>query len=174
MTGDTRWLSEDQTRAWIALLGTVMYLPAALDAQLRRDAGVSHVEYQVLSWLSMSPGRTSRMSDVAALAHVSLSHLSRIAARLESHGWVERRPDPEDGRATLAVLTEAGWQKVVATAPGHVEEVQRLVFDGLDEAQVRQLRAIGEAVVTAVRPDVCLADPLGRGGEPCGGGSARR
>ena len=147
-----RWLDEAQTRAWIRLAGLTVHLPAALDAQLQRDAGMSHVEYQVMSWLSMNPGRTARMSQVADMANVSLSHLSRIASRLEGRGWLRRAPDPEDGRATLATLTEAGWDKVVATAPGHAEEVQRLVFDNLTAAQVRQLEQIGDRVLEAVRP----------------------
>jgi DNA-binding MarR family transcriptional regulator len=157
--GGPRWLTPDQTRAWIALAGTTVFLPAALDAQLQRDAGMTHVEYQVLSWLSMSPARTSRMSDIAVRSNVSLSHLSRIAARLERRGWMRREPDPDDGRVTLAILTEDGWDKVVATAPGHVAEVQRLVFDTLTPAQVRQLQRIGESIVGAARPDLSLPAP---------------
>jgi len=145
-------LTSEQQDAWIALAGVTVWLPSALDDQLRRDAGVTHVEYQVLSWLSMSPGRTARMSDIAGAANVKLPHLSRIANRLESRGWMRRRSDPQDGRATLASLTDEGWDKVVATAPGHAAEVQRLVFDNLTEAQVRQLREIGLAVMAAVRP----------------------
>ena len=67
-----------------------------------------------------------------------------------------RRPDPEDGRATLAVLTDAGWAKVVATAPGHVDEVRRLVLDPLTRAQVRQLHEIATRIRPAVQPDGCL------------------
>jgi len=154
-----RWLTDDETRAWIALASTIVWLPTALDAQLQRDADVSFVEYTVLSWLSMRPGRASRMSEIAALANVRLSHLSRIAARLEGRGWMRREPDPDDGRATLAVLTDAGWDKVVATAPGHVAEVRRLVFDGLTPAQVDQLRQIGTRIVHVAQPDLCLPEP---------------
>jgi DNA-binding MarR family transcriptional regulator len=151
-TAAVAWLDEEQTGAWVALLCTVVQLPAALDAQLQRDAGISQVDYNVLSWLSMTPGRTSRMSHIAEMANVNLSHLSRIANRLERQGWIRRTPDPDDGRATLAALTDAGWDKVVASAPGHVEEVQRLVFDNLSAAQVRQLRQIGERVLEAIQP----------------------
>lgn len=154
-----RWLNPEQTDAWLELVGMVVMLPSALDAQLQRDAGISHVEYQVLSWLSMTPGRTSRMSQIAEMANVRLSHLSRIAARLEGRGWIRRTPDPDDGRATLAVLTDEGWDKVVATAPGHVEEVQRLVFDNLSTAQVRQLQQIGHRVLDAIRPGHCFRLP---------------
>ena len=74
-------------------------------------------------------------------------------------GWIRREPDPDDGRATLAILTDAGWDKVVATAPGHVAEVRRVVFDGLTPAQVDQLQQIGAHVVHAVQPDLCLPEP---------------
>jgi DNA-binding MarR family transcriptional regulator len=151
-----RWLTADETRGWIALFCTLVWLPAALDAQLQRDAGITHVEYQVLSWLSMSPSRTRRMSEIAAQANVHLSHLSRIAARLEKRGWMKRTPDPGDGRVTLAILTDDGWDKVVATAPGHVAEVRRLVFDHLTPAQVSQLELIGARIATAAKPELDL------------------
>ena len=128
------------------------WLPDALDAQLHRDAGISHFEYQVMAMLSMSPQRTRRMSEVAALANGSLPRLSRAVDRLAKRGWVTRRPDPEDGRSTLAVLTDAGWDKVAATAPGHVSEVRRLVFDPLTKTQVRQLREIATRIRQAVQP----------------------
>jgi DNA-binding MarR family transcriptional regulator len=158
-----QWLDDGQTRAWIRLVGVVVQLPAALDAQLQRDAGISHVEYQVMSWLSMSSGRSERMSQIAQLANVNLSHLSRIAARLEGRGWLRRSPDPDDRRATVATLTDAGWDKVVATAPGHVEEVQRLVFDNLTAAQVQQLEGIGDRVLDALHPGQCAPDPFRSG-----------
>ena len=155
---EPRWLSAEQTAAWLPLIGVTTWLPAALDAQLQRDAGMTHVEYGVLAWLSMSPDRTARMSEIAARANVNLSHLSRIAARLEKRGWMRRTPDPQDGRATLAVLTEQGWDKVVASAPGHASEVQRLVFDHLSPADVRHLRRVTERILQAAKPDVCLSE----------------
>src|SRR5262245_39974290 len=109
-------------------------LPAALDAQLLRDAGISHFEYQVLAGLSMEPERTLRMSDLAAFAEGSLSRLSQVVGRLERRGWIRRTPDPADGRYTLAILTDEGWHKVVATAPGHVDAVRQYVFDPLTTA----------------------------------------
>jgi DNA-binding MarR family transcriptional regulator len=152
---EPRWLTEEEQQAWFALAGMVTWLPDALDAQLQRDAGISHFEYQVMAMLSVSPQRTRRMSEVAALANGSLTRLSRTVDRLDKRGWVTRRPDPEDGRSTLAVLTDAGWDKVVATAPGHVAEVRRLVFDPLSRSQVRQLREIATRIRQVVQPDGC-------------------
>src|SRR3954469_11540350 len=155
---EPRWLDEDQQQAWMSLVGIMRRLPAALDTQLQRDAGISSFEYQTLSNLSMAPERTMRMSRLAALTEGSLSRLSQVVARLEKRGWVRRTPDPADGRYTLAILTDTGVDKVVATAPGHVAEVRRLVFDTLTKAQQRQLRDIGRRVLRAVDPDdPCLA-----------------
>ena len=150
---EARWLDAEETQAWRALASTLVRLPAALDAQLRRDAGMSHFEYEVLALLSEAPGRTLRMSALATLAGSSLPRLSQVVARLEQRGWVHRTPDPADGRYTLATLTDDGQAKVSEAAPGHVEEVRRLVFDPLTKTQSRQLREIGLRITRAIDPD---------------------
>jgi DNA-binding MarR family transcriptional regulator len=159
---EPRWLDAEEMQTWLALGSLLTRLPAALDAQLHRDAGLSHFEYQVLAGLSMAPRRTVRMSVLAAFAEGSLPRLSQVVGRLERRGWVRRTPDPADGRYTLAILTDDGWDKVVATAPGHVAEVRRLVFDPLTKAQQRHLRAIGDRVTRTIDPDgPCPGSVLG-------------
>ncbi len=149
---DPRWLDAEESQAWRALAKTLFRLPAALDAQLRRDAGMSHFEYEVLALLSEAPGRTLRMSALAMWAGGSLPRLSQVVARLEQRNWVRRTPDPADGRYTLATLTDDGQAKVSEAAPGHVEEVRRLVFDPLTRTQSRQLGEIGRRIIRAVDP----------------------
>jgi DNA-binding MarR family transcriptional regulator len=154
---DPPWLDEDEHRAFMALNGMLIRLDAALDAQLRRDAGMSHFEYAVLAALSQAPERTLRMSELAVMAQGSLPRLSQVVTRLEQRGWARRTPDPADGRFTLAILTAQGYDTLVATAPGHVREVRRLVFDPLTKAQVKQLTAIGTRILQAIDPtDPCL------------------
>ncbi len=150
---EPRWLDAEERQAWLTLASTLVRLPAALDAQLRRDAGISHFEYQVLALLSEAPGRTLRMSELAMQAEGSLPRLSQVVARLEQRGWVRRIPDPADGRYTLAILTDQGRTKVTEAAPGHVEEVRRLVFDPLTKVQSRQLREIGRRIMRAIDSD---------------------
>jgi DNA-binding MarR family transcriptional regulator len=150
---DPRWLDAEERQAWLALASALNRLPVALDAQLRRDAGISHFEYQVLALLSEAPGRTLRMSALATLAEGSLPRLSQVVARLERPGWVRRTPDPADGRYTLAILTDQGLAKVTEAAPGHVQEVRRLVFDPLTKTQSRPLREIGRRIMRAIDPD---------------------
>jgi len=150
-----RWLDREQQQTWMAMAALMTRLPSALDAQLQRDAGLTHFEYLVLAGLSMTPERTMRMSELAAFAEGSLPRLSQVVGRLEKRGWIRRTPDPADGRYTLAILTPEGWAKVVAAAPGHVEEVRRLVFDPLTRAQQRQLGEIGRRVVRTIDPHGC-------------------
>ena len=149
---EPRWLDPEETQAWRALAKTLVRLPAALDAQLHRDAGISHFEYQVLALLSEAPDRTQRMSSLAAQAEGSLPRLSQVVARLEQRGWVRRVPDPADGRYTLATLTGQGQAKVTQAAPGHVQEVRRLVLDPLTKTQSRQLREISRRIIRAMDP----------------------
>jgi DNA-binding MarR family transcriptional regulator len=159
---EPRWLDDEEKQTWLALVSVLIRLPAALDAQLQRDAGISHFEYQVMAMLSMSPEHTARMSELAGLTDGSLSRLSHVVKRLEGRGWVRRTPDPADGRYTLAILTESGWDKVVATAPGHVAAVRGFVFDPLTKAQMRQLCDIGRRITLAIDPDdTCLQLPSG-------------
>jgi DNA-binding MarR family transcriptional regulator len=110
----------------------------------------------VLAMLSERPTRTARMSELAALANGSLSRLSHVARRLEEQGYLVREACTEDRRATNAVLTDAGYAKVVASAPGHVEAVRRLVFDALSPGQRGQMREIGDRILGQINPgDSC-------------------
>ena len=156
---EPRWLTDEERRAWMALGSVLFRLPPALDAQLQRDADLSFFEYGVLAALSEAPDRTLRMSDLAFLAEGSLPRLSQVVGRMERRGWVSRKPDPTDGRYTLAILTDDGWEKVVRTAPGHVEAVRLLVFDALTKTQVGQLTSIGQRIMRAIDPeDRCLGE----------------
>jgi DNA-binding MarR family transcriptional regulator len=157
---EPRWLSAQERASWLALGAMLIKLPYALDSQLQRDAGLSHFEYQVMASLSEAPERRLRMSDLAVFANGSLSRLSHVVNRLERRGWVRRMPDPADGRFTLAILTDEGWDKVVETAPGHVEAVRTFVFDALTEEQAKQLKHIGYHIIKAIDPgDNCLPEP---------------
>ena len=143
------WLTDEQQVAWRPFIALLLRLPAALDAQLQRDAGITNFDYLVLSGLSESPNRTLRMSELAAIANSSLSRLSHVVSRLEARGWVRREPCPGDGRFINAVLTDDGWQKVLATAPGHVAAVRELLLAPLTEEEFKQLGAISAKVLAA-------------------------
>ncbi|NHU86071.1 MarR family transcriptional regulator [Kocuria sp. JC486] len=146
------WLDAGELAAWVRLAAVMELLPGELDSQLRRDADLLHFEYFVLAMLSEAPGRTLRMTELAALTTATLPRLSHVVRRLEDRGFVRRTPCPEDRRATNATLTDPGWAKVQEAAPGHSAAVRRLIFDALTPEQVGQLREIADAVLARLDP----------------------
>lgn len=148
----TQWLDPEERAAWLSLSRIIVKLPSALDGQLERDADLNYFEYLVMAMLSEQDDRTLRMSQLAALSNASLSRLSHVAKRLEARGFLQREPDPHDGRYTRAVLSESGHAKVVASAPGHVTAVRELVFDALTSTQLGRLREATDAILARVDP----------------------
>ena len=144
-------LQGEELETWAALATLLEWLPPALDAQLQRDADLSHFEYGILFALADAPERTLRMSVLAGYANSSLSRLSRAASRLEAKGWVRRATDPDDGRYTLATLTDEGVARYRLAAPGHAETVRRLVLDAITRPQAKQLREISGRITGAIR-----------------------
>jgi len=144
---DTRWLTDDEQRAWRAFLGATRQIFDELDRELQRDAGMPHTYYTILVALSEAPDRRLRMSQLADVTGSSRSRLSHAVARLEESGWVRRLSCPDDRRGALATLTDEGFAALAAAAPGHAEGVRRHLFDRLTPEQVEQLRRISESVL---------------------------
>jgi DNA-binding MarR family transcriptional regulator len=144
----TRWLDEDEQRAWRAFLAAVSTVQTGLDAQLQADSGMPHAYYELLVRLSEAPEESLRMSALAEQTGSSRSRLSHAVGQLERLGWVRREPCPTDRRGQVAVLTAEGRTVLERAAPGHVAAVRRLLLDRLTPAQVAQLRRIGEAITS--------------------------
>jgi DNA-binding MarR family transcriptional regulator len=156
---EPRWLDDSELDAWRRFSSLLIALSAELDAQMQRRADLSEFEYQVLAGLSEAPDRTMRISTLADFAHGSLSRLSHLLKRLEQRGWVRREQCRSDGRATNAILTDAGYAKVVAAAPDQVEVVRHLVIDALTPTQLRQLGEMSSRMLSRVkRPPNCHPD----------------
>lgn len=153
MRVSTRWLDDRQLAAWVRLAAVMELLPAALDSQLRRDAGLTHFEYFCLAMLSEAPERTLRMTALAQQTNATLPRLSHVVRKLEERGLVERYPCPQDARAVNARLTPAGWDKIVATAPGHVAKVRDLVVDALTPQQLDRVAEACEAMLARLDPE---------------------
>ena len=146
----TRWLDDHEQRAWLRLAGVMLKLAPALDSQLQRDSDMTHFDYLCLAMLSEAEERTLNMSELANRVNASLSRLSHVVKKLEQRGWVGRLPSPESRRVTLARLTDAGWDVLVAAAPGHVATVRSLVFDGLNRRDVAALERIAGHIVERI------------------------
>lgn len=170
--GDTDWLTDGQLRSWQAVVALTMTLPAALDAQLKRDTGLNVFDYHVLAGLADRPDGAMGMGELANQSQGSPSRLSHAVARMERAGWIERRSG--EARCVNAHLTAAGRQKLVDSAPGHVREVRRLVIDILTP---EQLEVFGEAArLVAARSDPMMVAALARecDGSECTAESADR
>ena len=141
------------------LAGGTELLPRTLDAQLQRDAGLTHAAYVVLAMLSEAPDRSRRMSDLARTANQSQSRLSHTVARLEERGWVRRERATEDRPGNFAVLTDAGWEVVQRVAPGHVAAVREGLFAALTPGADRGAGQALRAVLQRLDPDETLRVP---------------
>lgn len=159
-TQPVRWLSHHEWSAWLQLVSTFTLLPAALDSQLQREAGMTHFEFGVMAALSRQPDRRLQLKDLAVVANGSLSRLSHVISRLERRGWV-RRASGTKGRATHAELTDAGYRKLMATGPIHFREVRRLVFDVLTPDEVKALRQVTGRINAGLLGEISLG-PLAR------------
>ncbi len=143
-------LRGERLTEWAAIATLLERLPAALDAQLQRDSGLTHYEHGLLFALDTAPDRTLRMSVLAGYASSTLSRLSRAIARLEKRDAVRRTTDPADGRYTLAILTDSGHELVAASTPAHHALVEQLVFGSLTDAQARQFAALSGRISRAI------------------------
>jgi DNA-binding MarR family transcriptional regulator len=149
---EPRWLDDEQMRSWLRLQAVITLLPGLLDQQLRRDADLTHFEYLVLAMLSEARDRELQMSALARLTSSTLPRLSHVAKRLEDRGLIARFAAPDDRRATVARLTDAGWDKLVASAPGHARTVLETVYDDLDDDDVQALSRVLAKVLVHVDP----------------------
>ncbi|SDT29817.1 MarR family winged helix-turn-helix transcriptional regulator [Microterricola viridarii] len=152
-TAGPRPMNDDEAAAWQRLIAVVELLPPVLDAQLLRDAKLTHFEYMTLMALASAPGEATRMTALAASTNATLPRLSHVVRRLEERGLVERFPCPEDRRATNARITPEGLALLDAAAPGHHDTVRSTVLDALSAEQLDQLYAIAGSLLERLDPD---------------------
>ncbi|CAA9345718.1 MAG: hypothetical protein AVDCRST_MAG34-1228 [uncultured Nocardioidaceae bacterium] len=138
----TRWLTEDELASWFPLAGVMLKLNPALDSQLQRDSDMTHFDYLCLAMLSEEESWTTTMSALAGRTNASLSRLSHVISKLEGRGWVCRSRSEVSRRVTLVRMTEQGYDVLVAAAPGHVETVRSLIYEGLGPDDVAHLRRL--------------------------------
>jgi DNA-binding MarR family transcriptional regulator len=124
-------LSEREQAFLRAFARALMTVPRELDADLMREQGMSATEYFTLMHLSEVPDRSLRMSDLATAAGLSVSGMTRIVQRLEEQGFVRREKSACDGRSWIALLTDAGLQRLTQAWPSHLASVRRHVTDHL-------------------------------------------
>ncbi|MFD9114280.1 MarR family winged helix-turn-helix transcriptional regulator [Streptomyces bottropensis] len=144
--GHTRWLDEQEKRAWTAFTTAHALLYRRLEQRLKQDFGLSGLQYEILARLSDAPNRELRMAELAGALVNSKSGLTYQIGQMEKSGLVRRRSCPSDDRAVFAVLTDKGMALLERAAPDHVEMVRELLIDVLTPDQVKALAdGLGEA-----------------------------
>jgi DNA-binding MarR family transcriptional regulator len=83
----------------------------------------------------------TRVSVLAQRAQVTKQSMAELVAHLERHAYVERVPDPDDGRAKLVRATARG-SEVYAIARQFVAEIEQQWTERLGETKMRQLREL--------------------------------
>lgn len=154
----TKWLSEDEQRAWRAFIETHGDLTHALEHDLT-EHGLTLGDYQVLVYLTEAEDSQMRMCDLADVLQLSPSGLTRRLDGLVSDGHVERLRSPSDGRVMLAALTESGRALLTETAPHHVASVRRVIFDHLTPDEVAAMESIFTKVAQAIAEQTDESDP---------------
>jgi DNA-binding MarR family transcriptional regulator len=164
----TRWLSDAEQRAWRGLLQMTSQLEARLNRQLQESSGLSLADYDVLVPLSEAPEGRLRVFQLVSDLRWEQSRLSHQLARMQRRGLVARQDCPSDRRGAFVVLTEQGRAAIERAAPGHVETVRRLVFDGTSPEVVGAVQALTDDVLRRLEAsdDRVLA---GRRGSPARG-----
>jgi DNA-binding MarR family transcriptional regulator len=150
----TRWLDEEEMRAWHAFLAAGALVDRRLDQQLKDDAGISHLQYEILVRLSAHCDHEMRMTELAGALLNSKSGLTYQISQLEKAGLVRRRSCRSDDRAVYAVLTDAGETLLKRAAPGHVALVRELLIDVLTPEQLKAVAdGLGEASRRMLEPE---------------------
>jgi DNA-binding MarR family transcriptional regulator len=117
----------DPVASWRELNATHAAVQAALEHELRREHGLSTIEYEVLSELGECSAGKFRMQELADAVHTTQSTVSRVIARLEEEGLAARAMCPDDRRGIFASVTEAGRERVEAATPTY----RRVIGDTL-------------------------------------------
>ena len=143
----SRWLTEDEQRAWRGLLRMTAQLNARMNRQLQDDYGISLADYDVLVVLSEAPQGRRRVFELADSLAWEQSRVSHQLGRMQRRGLVARQECPTDARGAFVVLTEAGRAAIERAAPAHVEMVRQLVFDGLSRDELTALTAVSARVL---------------------------
>lgn len=138
--------SDEQRGAWFGFLTAHSVLTRELDALLGAAHGMPLVEFEVLLKLWLAGGRL-RMSELAEVALLSRSGLTRIVDELEGLGLVSREPDEHDGRVLLATITPLGRRRLRAARKTHLANVHRFFLDPLTAGQQRALAESWEAIL---------------------------
>ena len=139
----------DDVAAWRAVLLAQHRVVRAIERDLAAAGEIPLYWYDVLLELNGAPSRRLRMQDLAERVVLSRSRVSRIVDELAARGLVERLPDPDDGRASLAHLTDEGRTAFRRVAPKYLRGIEEHFGQHLDAEERRVIAEGLQRVVDA-------------------------
>jgi len=142
VTDETPWLNEEEMTIFRGFLEASNRITAHLSDALKARTGLTMDDYEVLVHLSEAEPSRLRMTDLSNRLLHSQSRLTQRVNRLAKQGLVVREPDPDDGRGTFAVLTDAGRNVLQAAAPGHLHDVRAVLMDHINAAERETLAEV--------------------------------
>lgn len=149
-------LTPTELATWRTFLRAHATVTRRLEAELVAEHELPLASYDVLVQLSEAPERRLRMTELADRILLSRSGLTRLADRLERDGLLTREACPSDARGTLAVLTDAGLERLRTAWPTHRRGVAEHVTGRLSPDEVVELgRLLGKLVSDELPVDVC-------------------
>src|SRR5690348_12475504 len=154
------WLDGDQQRAWLAYIRVQLRLAYEMNRQLLAGSGMSLPDYDVLTGLSVAEGGRMPITVLAAQIGWERSRVSHHVRRMSARGLVTCGPSAADRRVTEVTLTARGWQAQEEAAPGHVDLVRRLFFEGLPASLVGPLSEALEGVYANIIKHGSLPPPV--------------
>jgi DNA-binding MarR family transcriptional regulator len=141
------WLDEGESRMWKAFQHMRTQFASALRTTMQLDSQVALPDYEILAVLSDAPDGELRARDLRYGLQWEKSRLAHRVKSLEQNGWVARTACPDDPRAPMIRITDAGREAIRAAAPAHVARVRDLVLDPLTPEQQQSLLEISEAIM---------------------------
>lgn len=122
--------------AWRAFFGASTRLNGALEANLKRDVGVTLSDYSILLALYESPKYQLRMGEISQLVGFSPSRLTYLVSQMVKAKLIARVPSGDDGRGYLAQLTTAGKHVAIVANSVYQETVRERVLDKLSDEEI--------------------------------------
>lgn len=137
--GHNRSFTVAEQSAWRNFLLANRRVLSRLDADLGQECQMTLAEYEVLAHLADAEDHRLRMNELAELARLSPSGLTRRFDALVRRGWVRRERCDDDRRGVLARLTDEGLERFRTARPVHDRGEREYFFDLLDPTDVESL-----------------------------------
>ncbi len=110
-----------------------------VEARLRRDHDLALSRFEPMQVIAATPG--CRVIDIAEALSITIGGTSKLVDRIQSAGWCERSPHPDDGRSSTIELTRAGQRLLTAAQRTFTDEVGIRLGEPLSESELQRFAA---------------------------------